>query len=73
MSENVATLEVDQKPAAASAQAAAPPVSEAEINEFHAEDRHAGVAIVSIMMAIFIAALIAYTAICFWVSAHPNV
>lgn len=77
MSENVATLEVGEDvgiktPAAVVMHLAKAPFSAAEVQEFHAEDRHAGAAIVSIMMAIFAAALIAYTAICFWVIAHPN-
>lgn len=71
MSEIVATLEREQPPHVSEVPAPAVPFTEAEIEACHAEDRHAGAAVVCIMFAIFVAALIAYACIAFWVRNEP--
>jgi hypothetical protein len=70
MSENVATLERSATPQSSSHEKVPTPpapFTEAEMQVFHAEDRHAGAAVACIMFAIFVVALIAYTSICVWV------
>lgn len=72
MSENAAVLERPEVDHVETKEVAHAPFSGSEVDTFHGEDRHTGMAIVGIMTAIFVAALVAYTGILAWVMQHPN-
>lgn len=76
MSENAAILERPPTEQASTheetAKAAPAAFNASEVQVFHNEDRHTGMAIVGIMMAIFVAAIVLYTGILIWVMQHPN-
>ena len=52
--------------------APAAPFSEAEMEEYHKEDRHAGGAVIVLMAAIFSIGLILYVTVAWAVGTSPN-
>lgn len=44
------------------------PFSPAEVETLHAEDAHAGTAIVGLMLSIFVMGVVGYLLVCWWVA-----